>query len=296
MKRNKIIFILLLLAFAFMAVGQRGRITGSIRKVVLVNWMAWRSASTYVHQVAGYHIVSDTTTHTYGWAVNDTLGRAVKVRFLLNTLGSTVKKGDVVIWDQTELVLCDTFVRTGAVDTLVLTLSGETEQNPLDVLTVTMGIGNACSLEITGISYTQTATVETTIHASDGSIFSAVEWDTLSQVRLLGSDAGDSCAVFAYQQSCFTTTTSDDDVKHCGVVFSDSIQDNKWGLIAYEGRMDSVECDATSVTALVGLPVTTSNTAKHCEPRADASAGDVIGRCLESDNTNSRISVWLGGR
>ena len=296
MKRNKLIFILLLLAFAFTATGQRGRITGALRKVVLVNWIAWKNASTFMHQGSGYHIMSDSTDADHGWGYADTLGRAVKCRFLMNTAGATVKLGDVVVWDQTLTQLVDTVVQASAVDTLTIALSGATEKSPLDILTTTVGIANACTLEITGVNFVGTAVVESVIHTTNANIYSLTEWDSLTQVRFLGGDAADSVSLVAYGQSCFTTTTSDDDVKHCGVVFSDSIQDNKWGLVAYEGRMDSVECDATTVPALVGLPVTTSNTAKHCEPRADASAGDVLGRCLESDNTNGRIAIWLGGR
>jgi len=292
MKWKKTIFILLLLAFALtLATGQR--ITGRIRKEWLANWLKYRSASTFIEQRAGYHIMSCSTDADYGWAVNDTLGRAVKVRFLMNVVGATVKKGDVVVWSQLQIDLVDTVAQASAVDTLTIAISGSTEKSPLDIITTSFSLANACTLEITGVNFVGTATVESIIHTATGIIYSLIEWDSLTQVRFLGGDANDSVAVDAFGQSTFGLTTSDDDILRCGVVFSDSIQDNKWGLIAYEGRMDSVECDATGQDARVGYPVSTSNTTKHCEPRTAATAGDVIGRCLESDNTNGRIAVWL---
>lgn len=294
MKWKKTVFILLLLAFVFtLATGQR--ITGKINKEWLNNWLKWRNMSTFMHQRAGYHIMSDSTDTDYGWGISDTLGRAVKCRFLRNTSGGAVAIGDVVVWDQTVYVIVDTVAYTADPDTLTVALSGETEKNPLDIFTTSYSLANACTLIVTGVNYAQSAAVESIIHTATGTVFSTVEWDTIAYVVLVGGDANDSVNVCAYQQSCFTTTTSDDDLNHCGVVFSASIADNKWGLIAYEGRMDSVECDATSEDAVVGKPVTTSNTAKHCEPRATATAGDILGRCLESDNTNGKIAVWLGG-
>ncbi|MCK4329259.1 hypothetical protein KAX02_05400 [candidate division WOR-3 bacterium] len=293
MKWKKTIFILLLLSFVFtLATGQRGL---TISQRWIGNWLKFQQKTTYIHQRYGNYIVGDTTNTTYGWGIDDNLDNAVKCRYLRNTSGGSVAIGDVVVWDQTVYVIVDTVARSGDPDTLTVALSGETEKNPLDVFSTSYSLANACSLLVTGINYAQTAVVETIIHTATGTVFSVTDWDTIAYVVLVGSDANDSVNVCAYQQSCFTTTTSDDDINHCGVVFSTSVADNKWGLIAYEGRMDSVECDASGEDAIVGRPVTTSNTAKHCEPRTSATAGDVLGRCLESDNTNGRIAIWLGG-
>lgn len=288
----KLKIFLIILVVAFLLTGLRW--TDNIGTGYLKNWFKFMRTSSYLHQRRGTYIMSDSTNTNFGWATNDTLGRAVKVRYLRNTSGDSVHFGDVVVRDNTVYVIVDTVARSGDPDTLTVALSGETEQNPLDIFVTAYSLANACSTELTGISYTQTATVETVITTATGTVFSTTEWDTISQVILLGSDANDSVSVTAYQQSCFTTTTSDDDILHCGVVMT-KCADNEWTRIAYEGRCDSVKCDASSVDATPGAPVTTSNTAKKCEPRTTATAGAVLGRCLESDNTDGRIAIWLGG-
>lgn len=288
---------IIILAIALLLMGIRW--TDNIGTGYLKNWFKFMRTSSYIHQRRGVYIMSDSTDTNFGWATNDTLGRAVKCRFLRNTSGGTVKKDDVVVWDNTELEIVAQYQVTGAVDTATIALSGETEKNPLDLIVkIDSDPADADTIEITGLQYNgSSAKVESIIKDADGEYFSTVEWDTISMIRVLGATVAndDSITVTAYQQSVFTTTTSDDDINHCGVVYSDTIADNYWGLIAYEGRIDSVKCDASSIDAIIGRPVTTSNTVKHCEPRTSATAGAVLGRCLESDNTDGRISIWLGG-
>ena len=267
--------------------------TSQINKGQLVYWLEFKSPETNIRQLRGYRILGDS-----GFIDKD-YARGFDCIRVYNSSGGTLNRGDVVVWNQTELSLVDTVARSADPETLTIALSGALEKCPLQIYTVTYSLADACTLDIRGINWAGTATAESIIHTATGTKFSVNYWDSLTAVYLYGSDAADSVVVDAYRTQAITTTTSADNILAAGVIHGnidgtvDSVLNRVWGTMAIFGVYDSVKVLATGADALVGRVVHTSTSAKKGLPDATSVVGAGIGRLLESGNTDGYYKVHL---
>lgn len=284
-KRRFLVFALILLV-VFAAIG--ARYTDRIRKGWLTNWLKFKNHNTFIQQRAGYIIEGDTL-----FCEDDTSSRAVTVIWVMNTSGGALARGDCVIWDQILVQGVDTVAYAADPDTLTIALSGAAEKSPLQIITTTWSLADACTLEITGIEFDGDALVDSVIHTATGNKYSTAFWDSISQVILLGGDANDSVAVAFHGTRNITTTTSANSALAAGVIFSATLADNAWGLMAVSGIMDSVKVNAATVEALVGRRIQTIATVKKAGPVTTITDGAPFGVLLQSGNTDGRYTVWL---
>lgn len=291
MKLKHLIAIMLLIATAAFCTGLtitlpfHSFLKGSIKFI---------ARTAYIDQWTGYYGMGDTTDASYGWGIYDTLraGEAVKTFWAINTSGGALARGDCVIWDVTLLGAVDTVAYTSDPETLTVAASLEGEVTPLYFATTTFSLADACSIDVVYSKFSGDSTGETIIHTADGTKAFTYYADSLTQVIVRGWDANDSVVVFAYNTCCVTTTTSGNSNLAAGVVYTGGA-DNTWIRVAYEGVMDSVKVNCSSVAGAVGKRIQTSTAVKKAAPVASITDGAPFGIMLEPGFADGTYRVLL---
>lgn len=283
----KKISIILLIVCAFASIGW---FTDIITNGQVLNTLLLSKHTTRIEQYRGYRIMGDSimaNPNTRGFD-------CIKI---YNSSGGVLNRGDVVVWNQVPLHLVDTVIRSGTPETLTVAVSGGAENTPLNIASISFSFADAGTLEVTGVDWAGSARVESLVHTTDNKQYSTTYWDSLTQVRLLGTETNDSVVVLGYRAHAITTVAGADNILAAGVIYGrigiDSVLDKGWGLMAYSGVFDSVKVLASTAEAYVGRVIHTSATAKKALPDATPVVGAIIGRLLESGNTDGYYKVYL---
>ena len=266
--------------------------TSQISKGQLIYWLEFKSPETSIKQFRGYRVLGDSNF------VDKDYARGFDCIRVYNAVGDTLWRGDVVIWCQTALGLVATVAYTADPETLTIAISGGDERCPLNISSTSYSLANACTLEVSGLLWSQSTAVESIIHTATGLKYSVNYWDSLTQVRMLGWDTNDSIVVNAYRTQAVDTVTTHNSILAAGVVHGGFLNENyildkNWGYLAVYGIYDSVKVLGATTELLVGMPLHTSNTGRWGLGNATSTVGAGIGRLLESGNTDGYYKVFL---
>jgi len=290
MKKRSIITAVIIFIAAIFVLGVS--YTSQISKGQLIYWLEFKSPQTSIKQFRGYRVLGDSNF------INKDYARGFDCIRVYNAVGDTLWRGDVVIWCQTALDLVATVAYSADPETLTIALSGALEKCPLNISSTSYSLADACTLEISGLLWSQSTAVESIIHTATGVGYSVNYWDSLTQVRMLGWDANDSITVNAYRTQAVDTVTSANSILAAGVVHGGFLNENyildkNWGYIATHGIYDSVKILGATTELLVGMPLHTSTTGRWGLGNATSTVGAGLGRLLESGNTDTYYKVFL---